>query len=84
MITRKHLSQCAVLWGGGEGRFALRDVYRNCWSGLSTPEEVRAALPLLEEAGWIRREGNETGPGRPSVNFAINPRLKETIQNAKY
>jgi hypothetical protein len=70
-------------WKRGEGRFALRDVYRNCWTGLSTPEETRAALPLLEEAGWIRRESNEAGPGRPSENFAINPRPKETI-HAKY
>ena len=70
-------------WKRGEGRFALRDVYRNCWTGLSAPEETRAALLLLEEAGWIRRESNEAGPGRPAENFAINPRLKE-MSDAKH
>ena len=67
----------AAGWKRGEGRFALREVYRNNWTGLSTPEEARAALPLLEEAAWIRREGNDRGPGRPSESFSINPRLKK-------
>jgi hypothetical protein len=73
-------SKLAAGWMGSEGRFALREVYRNCWTGLGTPEEVRAALPLLEGAGWIRREDNDPGPGRPAENFAINPRLKEATR----
>ena len=69
----------AAGWKRDAGWFALRDVYRNGWTGLTTPEEARAALRLLEEAGWIRREGNDPGPGRPSENYSINPRLKEAI-----
>ncbi|MGB9418284.1 MAG: YfjI family protein [Acidobacteriaceae bacterium] len=64
-------------WKRDEGHFALRDVYRSGWTGFGTPEESRAALLLLEEAAWIRREGQAPVPGRPSESFSINPRLKE-------
>lgn len=49
--------------------FSTRNVYLRGWSGLSTPEEARAALRILEDSGWIReliREGRE---GRPSERW---------------
>jgi uncharacterized protein DUF3987 len=64
-------------WKRSEALFSLRDVYRNEWSGLATPEAVRQVLPLLEDAGWIRpvlAEEKTTG-GRPSEVYAINPRV---------
>jgi hypothetical protein len=64
-------------WKITEGQFALRDLYRNGWTGLTTPDDCRAALQLLEEYGWVRRESNESGPGRPSEIFLINPRIWE-------
>jgi hypothetical protein len=70
----------AAGWKREEGQFALRDVYRSGWTGLGTPDEARAALRLLEEAGWIRREANDRGPGRPSESFIINPRLRELMR----
>ena len=64
-------------WKREDGRFALRDAYRSGWTGISTPDEARAALQVLEGAGWICREANHTGPGRPSEGFLINPRVWE-------
>jgi hypothetical protein len=53
----------------------VRDVYRNEWAGLATPEAVRRVLPKLEDAAWIRPvliEEKTTG-GRPSEVYEINP-----------
>jgi Protein of unknown function (DUF3987) len=69
-------------WMREEGVFTLRDVYRKAWSGLDTPEAARAALQILEEYGWVRRESatstqpNQAG-GRPSEIFFRNPRIEE-------
>jgi hypothetical protein len=67
----------AAGWKRDEGRFALRDTYRSGWTGISTPYEARAALQILEDAGWICREANHSGPGRPSEGFLINPSIRE-------
>lgn len=63
-------------WKREEGQFTVRDVYQNDWRGLTTPDEVRRTLPLLEDAGWIRRVESQTGNGRPSEICIINPKLK--------
>jgi len=71
-------------WKRKEAQFSVRDVYSKDWSGLLTPEEVRAALLVLEEALWVRRcEGSksETG-GRPSELYAINPKLGTKVGGA--
>jgi hypothetical protein len=57
--------------------FSTRDVYLRGWSCLSTPEEARAALRILEDSGWVReiiRDGRE---GRPSERWRVNPRVAE-------
>jgi putative DNA primase/helicase len=69
-------------WKRSDGRFSLRDVYRNCWTGLITPDECRAVLRLLEEYRWVRPEGNDSHPGRPSEYYLINPRIE--VRNAKH
>ena len=63
-------------WKYEEGRFTVRDVYRNEWRGLSQPEEVWAALSILEDAGWVRRVEGNRGKGRPTDDFVINPKVK--------
>jgi hypothetical protein len=57
--------------------FATRSVYLKGWAGLDTPERVRGALYLLEDAGWLRRAESPSLPagGRPSEVWEINPRL---------
>lgn len=56
--------------------FTTRDVYLKGWSGLDSPERVRAALGLLEEAGWIRHVESKpaSAGGRPSEVWLVNPK----------
>lgn len=58
---------------------SAREVYRQGWTGLSTPQEVYAAIEILEDAGWLRPFRQESGPsgGRPSSRYIINPRVYE-------
>lgn len=49
-------------------RFTPRDILRAGWKGLKTREAVMEALRVLEERGWVRREGEAWVP---------NPRLWE-------
>jgi hypothetical protein len=62
-------------WKRESGTFTARDVYQNDWSGLGTADEVRAALRLLEDAGWVRLEKPRSETGRPSEVYAINPKI---------
>jgi Protein of unknown function (DUF3987)/Bifunctional DNA primase/polymerase, N-terminal len=61
----------------GDG-FAVRDVIRANWNGLSTPEDVHAALGWLEEEGWLRRSYVSAGPkgGRPANRYQVNPLVR--------
>jgi len=62
-------------WKADEGTFTVRDVYTNDWSGLNSAEQVRAALTVLEDAGWVVRKKVESKIGRPSEVYAINPHI---------
>ena len=56
-------------------QFTVRDVYRNGWEGLDTPESARTAIEALEEDGWVRRAAtmSKGKGGRPSERFDVNP-----------
>jgi putative DNA primase/helicase len=56
-------------------RFTLREVYRNGWEGLDTPEATRTVIEQLEEGGWVRKvvAGSRGKGGRPSEQFDVNP-----------
>jgi len=62
-----------------DGLFSCRDVYLKGWSGLDTPELVKMAVEVLQDAGWIRDEDRDPGPfgGRPSARYQVNPRVWE-------
>lgn len=62
-------------WKRDSGRFSVREVYSNDWSGLGTPGEVRAAVTVLEDAGWVRAENAKPDTGRPSEAYVVNPRI---------
>ncbi|MGC1361017.1 MAG: DUF3987 domain-containing protein, partial [Silvibacterium sp.] len=62
-------------WKRDDGRFSIRDVYLNNWSGLGTPDEARAAVRVLVDAGWVRAEEVKPDTGRPSEIYSINPRI---------
>lgn len=63
-------------WRRAEGFFTLRDLYRNCWAGLKEPDEARAAMRILEDYGWVRKETSTSATGRPSEAYAINLRIE--------
>lgn len=58
--------------------FTTRVAYLKGWTGLDSPERVRAALALLEEAGWVRRAEGQPSPtgGRPSEVWLVNPKVE--------
>lgn len=62
--------------------FSTRDVYLKGWSGLSTPEEARAALGVLERHAYVARASHKPtfAGGRPSEVWVINPRM---VRDAK-
>jgi putative DNA primase/helicase len=64
-------------WKEHEATFSLRDVYDNGWTGLGTPDEARAALCVLEDAGWVRKNPRPASSrgGRPGELWLINPRI---------
>ena len=64
---------------GGSGSFSCRDVYLKGWSGLDTPEAVKLAAEVLQDAGWVRDLSGESGPfgGRPSNRYEVNPGVWE-------
>lgn len=64
--------------------FTIRDVQRKGWSGLTSPEEIRRAVGILEDRGWIHAA--MTGPGdrggRRTETFFVNPALSVQTRNA--
>lgn len=69
-------------WKHEEKVFTVRDVYRNGWTGLDSPEAVQAALGVLEQCHWVKRDktNDAQAPGRPSEVYRINPRIE--VKNA--
>lgn len=64
---------------GTERFFSCRDVYLKGWSGLDSPEAVKQAAEVLQDAGWVRDLSTESGPfgGRPSNRYEVNPGVWE-------
>jgi hypothetical protein len=62
---------------GADGCFCCRDVYLKGWSGLDSPEALKQAAEVLQDAGWVRELLGESGPlgGRPSNRLAVNPKV---------
>jgi len=56
----------------------LRDLHRKGWQGLSTPNDVRRAIDVLAEHGWVRKVVVKAGgPGRPSEQLHLHPVLRD-------
>jgi hypothetical protein len=54
--------------------FTLRDVYRNCWHLLDTPERAQGAIFELIDAGWLREKMN-TSLGKTRSAYITNPKI---------
>lgn len=69
----KHIRRGAIKTGA-----TVREIWRHQWARLTTPEEVRAGLEVLEQYDWLTLE--KTAPrekgGRPSEIVRLNPRIK--------
>jgi len=62
--------------------FKQRDVYRKGWANLSTPDEAKVAIEILEDHEWIHSETLDhaaTG-GRPAVAYKTNPLIWEVSE----
>lgn len=56
--------------------FTIRDIYQNDWSKLTSTEEVKDAVEILIDFGWLRCEEIPTN-GRPKKIFKIHPELRQ-------
>lgn len=63
-----------LLSGTPASGFTLRDVYRRGWSGLTTKEDVQAAVNVLIDLDWLRHESLPTG-GAPKTVYHVNPKV---------
>jgi putative DNA primase/helicase len=66
---------------GTDGFFSCREVYLKGWRGLDSPEAVKQAAEVLQDAGWVRDVCGESsdplGRGRPSNRYEVNPGVWE-------
>jgi putative DNA primase/helicase len=83
--ARELASKIKKRQAGTEGWLTARDVYLKGWSGLDTPELVKAAADILEDAGWLVQQTEKSGPqgGRPSLRYLINPRVHRSRSNGE-
>ena len=65
-----------VVAGDLGGEFALRDVYRRCWSGLTSREAARSAAAVLCDHDWLA-EAPRMSAGRTATVYLINAKLLE-------
>jgi putative DNA primase/helicase len=65
---------------GADGFFTRREVYLKSWSGLDTPDSVKQAAEVLQDANWVRGVSDESAPsgGRPANRYEVNPRVWES------
>jgi hypothetical protein len=55
-----------------------RDIWRKGWQSLATANDLREAVEVLEEHGWVRRKTvKPAGGGRPSEQLHIHPALRD-------
>ncbi len=66
----KHIRRGAISEGN-----TPKSIYRNQWTRLTTPEEVKDGLEVLAAYDWLAMEKIGTG-GRPSEIIRLNPHVK--------
>jgi hypothetical protein len=76
-VTAGHMDSARVLAtrierGKLHDGFTLREVARFNWAGLATYEDVRQAIEVLLDLGWLQQMDEKTG-GRPTARYWIHP-----------
>jgi hypothetical protein len=88
IVLKKKLEK--GLLGDAKGTFTFRELCRKEWAELSRPDQARAALGLLEEDNWVRKESRKSDAvradlvngGRPSEKYRINPKVLGRLQHS--
>ena len=65
--------------------FSIRDVQRKGWTGLSNNEDIRRAVGILEDRGWVKVvkvPSTETGGG-PAEKIYIHPKLTNPTKDGE-
>lgn len=74
-LAEKLLARCL------KDGFALRDIYKQNWSGLSSRGAAVAAVQVLEEHDWLLIT-KESTDGAPRTRHWINPRIYDSQEKA--
>ncbi|MEK6677033.1 MAG: DUF3987 domain-containing protein [Planctomycetota bacterium] len=79
IAAAKALSEKIVNGSLSDG-FALRDVYRQGWAGLTDREVLKRATEVLVDLDWIACTREET-LGAPRTRFWVNPKIQDHSTN---
>ena len=66
----------AIKSGEFSGSFSVREVCRKKWQDLKKSAEVRVAIAVLVECGWVKQDLQPTN-GRTAERWDINPAINE-------
>jgi hypothetical protein len=55
--------------------FNTRDVYRHCWSWLTSADEAQQAIDILCSHNWLWPNQRRTADGRLVDEYFINPKV---------
>ena len=75
-VQSAHLLKERIEIGEVVDNQSLREIYRHHWTGLKNPAQVKGALGVLEEAGWVRVDDVQTD-GRPGQVLRLHPDLRD-------
>ena len=64
--------------GDVEHGMKTREIWRKGWRGITTTEELREIVGILEDHGWVRGVMvKPEGGGRPSERLHLHPELRD-------
>jgi hypothetical protein len=64
--------------GDVEHGMRTREIWRKGWRGVTTTEELREVVGILEDHGWVRRVTvKPEGGGRPSERLHLHPEPRD-------
>jgi len=61
--------------GALNNSFSIWEMTNKGWSGLKDTNEIKKAIEVLEQHGWVRVQHNLDTKGRPSETVQIHPRM---------